>query len=148
MKCFDEELIQQYIDGELTTEETGFVRQHLINCSECRNRTEQQRSTVVEMKAMLNHLVPAAEPEIPVFHKPEMTTIHKKKRNSYRHIWLTSAAAACLVAWIVFCPEQKETERESRFFYSIEGEYDANKTYLDQEINVIDENGQIVKFNL
>ncbi|MCL2073133.1 MAG: zf-HC2 domain-containing protein [Marinilabiliaceae bacterium] len=144
MKCIDNTLFQNYIDGETTPQETEMIKKHINGCSQCAQIFEQQRIFATNIKTNINKLV--NEPiKIPDFIVPAIKKRHFKIK--IRHI-VYAVSAACAIIAVLFLFPKKSQEIEYRLIYCFDGEFDSNKTYAQQEmvIKMIDSNGKIISY--
>ena len=70
LMCLNEDLIQQWIDGELSEELLEQVNQHLANCELCRQKAEQQKALAFSIKNILQ----VEDVAIPEFRRSETAT--------------------------------------------------------------------------
>jgi len=92
MNCLSETEIQEYLDHELTGDRLHEVKQHLKECSVCRETYNQVLESKSRVFAFLDEYASFdVQQEIPVF------KIEPKKSNLKKYILITSAAASILV---------------------------------------------------
>jgi hypothetical protein len=53
LTCLSEDLIQQWIDGELSEKKQKQVNKHLAGCEKCRQKAEQQKALAFSIKKIL-----------------------------------------------------------------------------------------------
>lgn len=70
LTCLNDELIQEWIDGELNEELLVQVNQHLADCEACRQKTEQQKALAFSIKQLLQ----CEDTVIPAFRRVETPT--------------------------------------------------------------------------
>ena len=145
MKCFSEDAIQRFVDGELTEIEVKMVESHLAECSECKRKVEYQKQQSTDIKKVLNELVG----EIPEM--PKIESVIKKERAyvSRRRKFVYGMVAAS-VLWMLFLVsdwQQSKCSCDKIIYYSMDFEVDANKPISDQEITVkiIDQDGKPIE---
>ncbi len=132
MKCFSEELLQIYIDGECSKEELIIINKHLRKCDECSNSVIEARKRSETIKNRINRLAGEIR-EIPVFRGiPEQKKLLLSKQK--KQIYVLSAACILLVAALGIYHWESPTHQKSTIYYSIEYEIDANKPLADQEM--------------
>ena len=147
MKHIDDELIQKYIDNEVSEDEVTFLEKHLLTCDECRNVVSEQETLVNDIRGLINSLS-EEEIEIPEFNKPKKNRI---KRRQTMFLWSVGVASvACVLAFLFLNTEAKSTDDYKNLFYNTEHEFDANRSVLQQDIviKVIDSEGRISEYNL
>ena len=158
MKHIDDELIQKYIDKEVTHEEIAYIDEHLLSCVTCMNAVNQQRKFAAEIRNAIN-LLSEEVIEIPIFNrqmKEKAVNIYardEKKKSRIMLRWsLYAASVACILFFMVFMlkPEKDTHINSATFFYNTENEFDANRSILQQDIvmKIIDFEGNISEFNL
>lgn len=142
MKCISEKIIQQYIDNEIGSEERLMVEKHISECAECANNIKKQELFANFIKLNINDL-DKKEVKIPDFVKPN--TLRKKKLK--RNILFATIGAACILAFFVLFSPKEKSDENYFILYKIEGEFDANKTFAQQEMDfyIVDSEGNIVE---
>ncbi len=144
MRCISDELIQKYIDKEVSEKEYSLVRSHLSSCSKCAERVEERRNAAERLKNLLAPLN-NDDFQVPVFLEPEKQgkriPIHLNK------LIYVAAAASLLLLFIVFHQKPKD-EIELIYSYEVEYEYNANLPLSEQEmvIEIIDTDGKLIKY--
>jgi len=144
MKCIDSELIQRYIDGEASPLEAERVEKHTAVCSKCAKSVEEQREFAGYIKRELGQW--GKQPVIvPDFVAP--VTPKRRLKLKIRH-YIYAVSAACIIFMIVFLFTRKNKGEEIRLIYSVEGDYDSNRTVSQQEMTIImiDANGKIIEY--
>jgi len=148
MRCIDTDLIQRYIDEELTSEEVVLIEGHLKHCKACSAKISNQRRLATHVKDTINQL--AEEPvNIPEFEIPQS---HKKKHAITSRRIIYGVAAACIIVLVLIIFQNKETEAENNeyFMQLVEYEYDANRSLSEQIliIEIIDPEGNLSEYLL
>jgi len=140
MNCIEEQLLQKYIDGECTENETTVVKQHLTYCPVCEQKYAEMELLSAGIKRAINSIT-IEKTEIPAF---KNTNIRSSKKNLKLIIY--SLSAACILLFALFFVDKKNEspQEEMTIVQSILGEVDANRPASDQEfvIEVYDGNGQ------
>lgn len=132
MKCFSEELLQIYIDGECSKEEFILINEHLSKCDECSNSVIDARKRSETIKKQINALAGEIR-EIPDFSGiTEQRKLPLTKRKKL--IYTLSAACILLVAALGMYHWESSKRQKSAIYYSIEYEIDANKPLTDQDM--------------
>jgi len=145
MKCIDNELIQRYIDGEASPFETERVEKHIAECSQCARNVEEQRAFACYLKKEIGQW--GKQPVIiPEFIAPFITP-RRRLNLKIRH-YVYAVSAACVIFLIVFLFPDKNKNKEIRMIYSLEGDYDSNRTVSQQEMTIIiiDADGKIIEY--
>jgi hypothetical protein len=146
MKCIDEELIQKYIDGETDFRETEQIEKHIAICSQCANNIEERKvlanAIKFEFQKLDSRLVAIPEFTIPATRK------HRLNANLKHLVYIISAAcvAACLF-FFLHPQKQAEEDRNNFLMYSVIKDFDANRTFSEQETTflMIDSDGKIIE---
>jgi hypothetical protein len=85
---------------------------------------------------------------IPEFVAPNLSTrrFNIKIKN---YIIYAASVAACVAFLILFLPLRKNKANEFQMIYCLEGEFDSNRPFAQQEmtIRIFDANGRIVEYN-
>ena len=142
MKHLDNILIQKYIDGELTENEIQAIESHLADCASCRLKVDEQRAFSEKVKHSLENPVPD-KIEIPPFSIKEETV---SKDRAVRIAIISSLATACAVALlfvIVNLVNSRPKPIEPFYDYYTVEEYDANKTFSEQELALYELESQL-----
>jgi predicted anti-sigma-YlaC factor YlaD len=146
MKCFSNELIQHYIDGEISEKQALNIENHIIECRSCANKIAQQRSLSIELKNSIN-ILSTGIVEIPTFTPQSIPT---KKQYYLTKKIIYALSAACVLAFLFFrTPKTKNTQNDALIIYQIDMDFDANKPITDQDfiINIVDPEGNVSEFN-
>ena len=148
MRCIDSELIQKYIDEELSPEEAVLIEGHTKHCEACAAKIGNQRKLATHVKDTLNQLTEEAV-DIPEFDIPQTrgkTHSFTSKRLFY------GVAAACIAILLLIIFQNKDTAAENHEYYMqlVECDYDANRSVSEQEliIEVIDPEGNLSEYLL
>lgn len=148
MRCIDPDLIQMYIDKEVTLEEELMIKDHLKQCQACATRFNNQLQMVTQVKDTIN-LITNETIEIPEFTIPEK---QKKRHANINRRLIYGVAAACIIILILitFHTNNRVDENSEYFMQLVEYEYDANRTLSEQElvIEFIDPNGNLTEYFL
>ena len=140
MKCVSDELIQKYIDNEISQEEKAYVEEHLSGCAACSNAADEQRKLAAEICGVIN-LLSEEVIEIPAFNRQvkdraaNRDTKDKKRKNRVMIRWSAFAAsAACILVFMIFMlkPEKETPVEPATFLNSTENEFDANRSISQQ----------------
>lgn len=147
MNCFNEQLIQTYIDGETSATQNNAIEMHLANCNTCSLKLKEQKELVNLFMKNMNTGI-QSNPTIPILKLPEPKI--KSKYPKTKEI-IYSLSAACILAFVFLITKQpKSIQQENIIYQSFEFEYDANKTIIDQEliINIVDPEGNVNQYYL
>jgi len=146
MSCIKNDLIQKYNDGEATPKEIALIEKHIVNCEKCALKFDDQQRLAAGVKKAIN-LLAEDTIEIP---KIVTSTSHSKKRFFTGKRLIYSISAACIVLFVLFITQNKEPEIENEIIitYSLDWDYDANRTISQQQmvINIIDPEGYITEY--
>src|SRR4030042_4613508 len=66
MSCIKDDLIQKYIDGEVSQEDAVQIKKHVAGCEKCSARVMQQQELAIAVKRALNKIAEDRS-ESPVF---------------------------------------------------------------------------------
>jgi predicted anti-sigma-YlaC factor YlaD len=146
MSCINDNIIQKYVDGETTPKEVALIEKHIANCEKCAVKVENQQRLATGVKKAINLL---AENTIEI---PEIVTTpgpsEKRLLIGKRLIYIISAA--CILLFVLFITQDKEhgIENEEFIIYSLDWEYDANRTISQQQmvINILDLEGNVTEY--
>lgn len=146
MKCIKDELIQKYIDGEVSDKEIARIEKHVKSCSLCAQRIVDQRMLAESIRNAINrlnpdpHKVPQIHPTIARYEKPALSL----RRIAY------VAAAACLFLTIMFFSLKKKPDQQDVFLMvpDFAGDVDANRPISKQSliIQIIDPEGNVYEY--
>jgi len=148
MKCIDDELVQRYIDSETDFSETKQIEKHIAVCSSCANRIEERKALANAIKADLqtlgSPLVTVPEFSVPVIQK-------RRLKFNPKHIIYAVSAACVILGMLLLQPTERQEEDEENkmlIMYSVIRDFDANRTFSQQETSIfmIDGNGKIIEF--
>ncbi len=145
MKCIDDELIQKYIDGEVSLQETGHIEAHMADCPQCARNIDEQSAFAGYIKRDISRL--GGQPAVvPRFVAP---VARKHRMNIRIKHYIYAASAACILVLIIFTLPKNSREKEIQLIYSFEGDYDANRPVSQQEmvIKIIDPKGKVTEYN-
>ena len=167
MKCIDDELIQKYIDNEVSLEDAANIDEHLLSCAECRYAVDKQKKLVGEVRDVIN-LFQVDAIEIPTFNIPvkdskEVRPVkdvriklpvigERKNRRAFLRWSLIAVSAACILVCVLFTlrPEKNTPIDPDILLYGAENEFDANRSISQQDIVVkmVDSEGNIYEYKL
>ncbi|MGF1587096.1 MAG: anti-sigma factor family protein [Bacteroidales bacterium] len=145
MRCIKTEIIQKYIDGEISPEETALIEEHISDCEKCAAAVEQQKRMSDGIIKAIN-LFALDNKEIPAFVAPSVG-LKKPLKTIKRAAFYISAACILLFILLILPKGVPENHHQISIIHSIGPEVDANKPVTRQEIvvYVIDENGNIIE---
>jgi uncharacterized membrane protein YvbJ len=140
MSCIDEQLLQEYIDGECSVNEAKRIEQHLSACSECARQHGTMKRLAKEIKLAMNDLN-RDQIEIPAF----IPSLKKSTPKPIKYI-IYSLSAACIILFILFFVDKKyhSNQKETIIVQCITRDVDANRPATKQEfvIEVLDDKGK------
>lgn len=146
MNNINGEIIQKYIDKELSEKEQETVREHIYACPECKKQLNEQEQIVSFLKENIS--TKSKQIIIPEFNYPLKS---KKKRSIYKKCFYAAAIACCtLLLFFAIYPLKKsvtETEDEYIIIYNMDNEFDSNKPFSEQNISLylVDGEGNIIE---
>ncbi len=148
MKCIEADLIQKYIDEELTPEEVVLIEDHIKHCKACTAKISNQLKLVTRMKDTINQLTEETV-DIPEFEIPQS----RKKMHattSRRLIYIVAAACITILLLIIFQNKETGAKNNEYFMQLVEHEYDANRSLSEQNliIEIIDPEGNLSEYFL
>jgi len=143
MNCMDDEMIQKYMDGELTPAESEYFENHIELCKNCAEKTAYYKERKTKLLDAINLLA------APVTDLPERITLPNASKK--KKVWITRLvplmAAASVALFVIFLIQKNEALNGTLILHepSFVWETDANKTVLEQEliITVISPDGRI-----
>jgi predicted anti-sigma-YlaC factor YlaD len=142
MNCIDKQLLQKYIDGECTEDETAAVKKHLEDCLACRGNHAEMAKLSEGIKRALNSLT-TENMVIPEFREPESLPSNKTR---IRYLIIGTLAAACILMFVLLITDKKSELPQGKItiVQITPMEVDANRTAGDQDfvIEVLDDKGQ------
>ena len=144
--CINDELIQRYIDRETGSEESARIEKHAADCPQCARNIEEQKSFSDYFKREIGQW--KGQPDtIPEFVAP-VTRKRELNLQIKRYLYAISAACAILLLIVLLFPKQSK-EKDIQLIYSFDGDFDANRTVSQQEMEIImiDSEGKVVKYN-
>ena len=157
MKCIDTDILQKYLDGEVSTDEKTGVETHLATCNLCSFRLAQLQGRAERIKSLLN-----TQSDVEVVLPPLPSNMNGKlsvnvldveapgetrvKRPLLKR-WTIGLTAACLLGMVfLYKPlvcrgENQEMIRMQRQIVEV----DANSPYSEQEtvMTIVDESGKV-----
>lgn len=140
MRCYNEAVIQQYIDKEFTNEEMSLIEKHLIHCEHCQNLAEELRERSSAIKNLFNQqLISDNERSMPTFNPPT-----KRLKLSHKRIAIALIAAATLTLIIITNNHKNNTQSDYILYQTVEFEMDANQPLSEQTftMQLMDQNGK------
>lgn len=148
MSCIKDDLVQKYIDGEVSPEELASIKEHLSGCSACALQIEARERLAKNIKSTI-HLLDEAEVNIPAFIVPEHNK-PKKRTIINKYFLAVSAASILILVLFLLNKDGQHADSDLIFVNSFESEFDANRTISQQEmvINIIDANGKVSEFHI
>jgi hypothetical protein len=157
MKCIDTDILQKYLDGEVSTDEKTGVEAHLKSCDLCTFRLAQLQGRAERIKRLLNSSseADAALPPLPSnlngklsVNLPGVDALDEPrlKRPLLKRLTIGLSAACILGLVFLYKPlvcrgEAQEMVRMQREIVEV----DANTPYSQQEtvMTIIDESGNV-----
>lgn len=143
MKCINEEILQQYVDGECDEREQIAVQKHIESCKDCYSSWEQCQARMIEIKSSLNILIDTL-PAAPPFPVP---AVKVPKRNYALQVIVPLAVAASLLLliWLGSGKDKNSLPLEQVLQVCFATEVDANKPAHQQEftITVVSPDGKV-----
>jgi len=143
MSCFNDEQIQQYIDGETSKEELKIFETHISICSICKEKVIEQKENkdfVLKQLGTIRMSQSDNKQYIPEFITPTKTISIK------RLIYFVSAAALFFLAYFFTKPniEIENTPIQANNSF----EFDANSSITNQdfEVSITNENGETISY--
>jgi predicted anti-sigma-YlaC factor YlaD len=148
MRCIDSDLIQRYVDEELTKEEATLIEGHIKYCKACEAKISNQRKLATHVKDTINLLTEEAV-GIPEFDIPQN---REKMHGLTSRRLIYGVAAACITVLLLIIFQNKDTGAENNEYIMqiVEYDYDANRSVSDQKliIEIIDPEGNLSEYFL
>ena len=146
MRCLNRDIIQSYIDGEVTAKTVARIENHLATCGHCADEVNHHRKLAGRVKYALN-LYAESSPEAI---KGVMPTEQSKNRFLTTKKLICFAVAACILAFILVINRKKNTEflPEITTMPGFATEIDANRPVSKQPlvIIIIDSEGNVTEY--
>lgn len=145
MKCLDNELIQEFIDGQVSREMEESIKDHIAKCATCAEKIEEQKFFIGELKNAID-LLDEEMDIIPEFKKP---TIKKFSIGLKMKSYLKYVAVASIIFVVVYFIRPREPKEEFVYiYYDLADEFDANLPGSEQEYSykTINNDGMISPF--
>lgn len=157
MKCIDTDILQKYLDGEVSTDEKTGVETHLKSCDLCTYRLTQLQGRAERIKRLLSSSsnADAVIPPLPsnisgklsVNVSDASASDESRVKRPLLRRWTIGLSAACLLGMVfLYKPlvcrgENQEMIRMQREIVEV----DANSPYSEQEtvMTIIDESGNV-----
>lgn len=142
-KCFSDEILQFYVDGELSRNEHEKLEKHLSECEYCKAKFQEKKNLI----ELLNNGIPSVhhnEIIIPDFYPPEtQKTGGRKKTQVY---WWSAAAILILISFFLVKNINEPDVILEYVFQEMNDEIDANKPWNEQSttLYILDESGEII----
>lgn len=134
MKCFKEDILQQYIDNELNNESKIAVEHHLSVCSDCMKKLEYLKDNSDFVISELSKL------SSDINEIPDISTIlPTSKKRIYRNLFYVLAVASVLIIGIFYYNNSNDItdSNENAVVYVNDFEFDANKSVTDQDFEIV-----------
>lgn len=146
MICINDDIIQKYIDGEVSPKEISLIENHIASCNNCAKRIENQRILSTYVKKAIN-LLSKDTIEVPKFEIPSKNI--KKHFLTPKRLYYT-IAAACVLLFVIVITQKKEIKNDDEIKIDIGSimDVDANRTVsqLPLVISIIDSKGNISEY--
>ncbi|QZE15781.1 zf-HC2 domain-containing protein [Halosquirtibacter laminarini] len=132
MTCINEDLIQRYIDTEVTSEEKAYIENHLQSCEYCNKQVEQQRQLAAHLKGMISQFQ-SSNIEIPPFEEIKKTG-HLFRYHKRKVVGALLVAASIVISCFLFQPKE-EKQKNYLITYDLEQSLDANLPLEEQNLH-------------
>jgi len=134
MKCFNEDILQQYIDNELDNESKIAVEHHVSVCSDCIKKLEYLKANSDFVISELSKLS-SDKNEIPDI----STILPASKKRIYRKLFYVLAVASVLIIGVFYFNNRNDItdSNENDVVYVNDFEFDANKSVTDQDFEIV-----------
>lgn len=142
--CLSDEILQKYVDEELTPEQLIKVKMHLQTCESCKTSIEEKKSLISELNEALE-LVEDEEIQIPVFEYKNIESIYFWKNRQV--VWWSAAAVFLIVISVLVFNKTEKPDMNLEYVYrEMQTEIDANKPWQEQTstIYILNESGEII----
>lgn len=142
--CVPNDILQQFVDGELVPKVEEKVEKHISSCQSCLSIVEERRTFIARLNESLN-LIDEDKIEIPEFNPNRQEQFDIQKR---RNIYWWSAAAIFLVtiSTFIITNSNKKNLDVNYLYHEMNSEIDANKPWHEQSstIYILNESGEII----
>jgi len=142
--CIPEEILQQFVDGELGQKQTEIIKEHLSSCDKCKSVIHTKRLIISELNKALN-FGDAYKIEIPEFEEKNIKTVGFHKTTTL--FWWSAAAVILLIISVFLLKNPGKNEVNLEYvFQEMNNEVDANKPWHEQTttIYILNESGEII----
>lgn len=157
MKCIETDILQKYLDGEVSTDEKTGVEAHLATCDLCSFRLAQLQGRSERVKKVLNFGLDsdAVVPPLPSYMNGKLSVNGSDveatgETRAMRPLLkrLTIGLSAACVLGLVFLYKPLDCRSANKDFVRMQREIvevDANQPYEDQEttLSIIDTEGNV-----
>ena len=100
-KCLKRETLQAFVDGELRESAANSAQLHLASCSTCAAELENIRAQSLEMRSLLDSLVPNQIPEAMPVSVIQFTPESTASRNRVIAATIAGIAACALLTFVI-----------------------------------------------
>lgn len=143
--CLPDDILQCFVDGELSTMEKELVKEHLYECEHCQSNFQETKDLIGQLSDEFN-LIDDDEIFIPPFQSAKVINAPKnrKKRKFY---WWAAAAVLLFTIALNFLNDSGEKDFQVNYiFQQTNSEVDANKPWHEQTstLYILDESGNII----
>jgi len=139
MNCFNDDLIQRYIDNEISESENEFIEKHIKECNTCASKLEEQKNLTSFILGEINsiYIDDIVIPEINI-EQNEGKIIKLKD-----FIITLSVACSIIIGLFIFTKNKDNEINTVSMVQNIE--FDANKTITEQDmiITVVGPDGEV-----
>jgi len=146
MNCLNQNIIQQYIDGEASPAEVAQIKKHIEACEKCGASIDKQKKRANGVKRAINLLAEDAA-EAPTITLPSE---HIKKNFFNGRRILYAIAAACILLFIILISRNKDMEIQPMMTIEpgFASDIDANRPVSQQSlvITIIDSEGNVSEY--
>lgn len=150
MNCLSDELVQRWIDKELSSEEAVELSAHLQTCADCRHRVQEQEQLATRLKQLIAEPTQSGS-SIPPFIYPTDLSSRKKKNFTY---WLRVAAVMIplilLLKYVTGKEEVYQPTREQQLMYESFSDLDANSAFQERLMvtTSTDQEGEVLEIEI
>ncbi len=134
-----DEILNKYVDNELSAEELSEVSEHINACTECLSKLKAQRVVEHQLKRIENFTLSDSFTNL-VMTKINVSAIHKPKKSYFMRFIFSFFALSCLAILIfIFAnmPEVNNSGEYSKWFDNagefINGVFSANQKLFSQK---------------
>jgi predicted anti-sigma-YlaC factor YlaD len=132
MNCLSDELVQRWIDKELSSGEAVELKAHLQTCAECRYRVQEQEQLATKLKQLIAGPAQTGSSIPPFIYPVEPATRKKKKLTNWLRVAAVMLPLILLLKIFTNKEEVYQPTREQQLMYESFNDMDANSAFQER----------------